>query len=95
MIAFSEQQIIDELAGRLVDVYVQVEPAQVSRIVNEEYARFSGRPIRDFIPLFVERDAKESALSSAPDVLIDGKPQSKASIRSTERISLSCCGSGA
>ena len=59
MIALSEQQIIDELAGRLVDVYVPIEPAQVSRIVNEEYARFNGRPIRDFIPLFVERNAKE------------------------------------
>jgi hypothetical protein len=25
--------------------------------VNEEYSRFDGRPIRDFIPLFVERNA--------------------------------------
>jgi hypothetical protein len=26
--------------------------------VNEEHARFDGRPIREFIPLFVERNTK-------------------------------------
>jgi hypothetical protein len=58
VIELSEQQIIDQLAGRLVDVYAEVEPESVSRIVQQEYARFDGRPIRDFIPLFVERNAK-------------------------------------
>jgi hypothetical protein len=58
MIELSEQQIIDQLAGRLGAVYAEVEPEHVSRIVHEEYARFDGRPIRDFIPLFVERTAK-------------------------------------
>jgi len=28
----------------------------VARLVNEEYSRFDGRPIRDYIPLFVERN---------------------------------------
>jgi hypothetical protein len=57
-VELSEQQIIDQLAGRLVEVYQQVEPAHVSRIVHQEYARFDGHPIRDYIPLFVERNAK-------------------------------------
>lgn len=57
MIELTEQQIIDELVGKLSAVY-QVEPAQVNRIVLEEYARFEGRPIRDFVPLFVERNTK-------------------------------------
>jgi hypothetical protein len=26
--------------------------------VHEQFARFDGRPIRDFVPLFVERSAK-------------------------------------
>ena len=60
--ASSEQQIIDELASRLMGAYTQVEPAKILSIVNREYARFSGSPIRDFIPLFVERNAK-TALS--------------------------------
>jgi hypothetical protein len=57
-IELSEQQIIDQLAGRLVDIYSEVEPQYVSRVVHQEYARFEGRPIRDFIPLFVERSGK-------------------------------------
>jgi hypothetical protein len=59
MIELSEKQIIDQLTGRLVASYQQVEPDHVNRIVLEEYARFEGRPIRDFVPLFVERHAKE------------------------------------
>ena len=54
----SEQQIIDQLTGRLANLYAHVEPAHVTRVVQEEYARFDGRPIRDYIALFVERNAK-------------------------------------
>jgi hypothetical protein len=51
VIKLSEQQIIDQLAQRLAGVYTD------ARLVNEQYSRFGGRPIRDFIPLFVERNA--------------------------------------
>ena len=53
----SEQQIIDQLARRLVHAHTQVEPERVTKVVHEQYARFDGRPIRDFVPLFVERSA--------------------------------------
>jgi len=56
--ASSEQQIIDDLTSRLMDAYAQIEPAKILSIVSREYARFAGSPIRDFIPLFVERNAK-------------------------------------
>ena len=59
MIELSEQQIIDQLAKRLADKHAQVEPDRVTRVVHEEYARFDGRPIRDYIPLFVERNAAQ------------------------------------
>jgi len=58
MIELSEQQIIEQVAGRLVGTYAEVEPNHVSQIVHQQYARFDGRPIRDFIPLFVERSAR-------------------------------------
>lgn len=57
VIALSEQQIIDQLAQRLADAHAKVEPEQVAKVVHEQYARFEGRPIRDFVPLFVERNA--------------------------------------
>ena len=57
VIELSEQQIIDQLARRLADTHAQVEPDRVARVVHAQYARFEGRPIRDFVPLFVERSA--------------------------------------
>ena len=59
MIELSEQQIIDQLVHRLAGVYPDVESDQVARVVNEEYSRFEGRPIRDYIPLFVERHSAD------------------------------------
>ena len=53
----SEQQAIDQLTDRLVGSYTQVEPDRVASVVRHEFERFEGRPIRDFIPLFVERNA--------------------------------------
>jgi hypothetical protein len=53
----SEQQIINQLTERLVGAHAQLEPAEVARVVNSQYARFEGRPIRDYVPLFVERNA--------------------------------------
>ena len=57
VIALTEQQIIDQLAKRLADAHTEVAPTDVARVVHEQYARFEGRPIRDFVPLFVERRA--------------------------------------
>lgn len=57
MIALTEQQIIDQLTQRLADAHHHLEPAQVAKVVREQYARFEGLPIRDYIPLFVERNA--------------------------------------
>ena len=59
MIELSEQQTIEQITQRLAHKHTQVEPAQVTRVVNEEYARFDGRPIRDFVSLFVERNATQ------------------------------------
>jgi hypothetical protein len=58
MIELSEQQIIDQIANRLSGVYPHVPPDAVSRLVYEGHARFDGRPVRDFVPLLVERHAK-------------------------------------
>jgi hypothetical protein len=59
MIELSEQQIIEHLAKRLADIHAGLEPDEVARVVHEEYGRFEGRPIRDFVPLFVERASSE------------------------------------
>ena len=55
----TEEQVIDQLADRLVPFYPGVRPDEVSRVVHEEYARYGGSSVRDFIPLLVERRAKK------------------------------------
>jgi hypothetical protein len=70
MIELSEQQIMDQIADRLSGNYPDVSADAVSQLVREQHARFAGRPIRDFVPLFVERHARfrleELSTSAAP-----------------------------
>ena len=58
MIELSEQQIMDQVAERLTGIYPDVPSDMISRFVHEQHARYEGRPIRDFIPLFVERHTR-------------------------------------
>ena len=55
----TEEQVIDQLADRLVPIYRELRSTRVSRVVREKCAWYEGRPIRDFVPLLVERHAKE------------------------------------
>jgi hypothetical protein len=43
---------------RLTQRFPAVPGDKVAEIVNARYARFKDRPIRDYIPLFVERGAR-------------------------------------
>ena len=58
MIELSEQTIIDQLVDRLAQRYPTVPDDKVAEVVKARYARFDDRPIRDYIPLFVERAAR-------------------------------------
>ena len=58
MIELSEQQIIDQIAERLGNLYPTVPPETVQKVVYDKHSRFDGRRVRDFIPLFVERYAR-------------------------------------
>ncbi len=57
MIDASEESLIEQVADRLTRKYPTVAPETVVALVNESHARFDGRPVRDFIPLLVERSA--------------------------------------
>jgi hypothetical protein len=58
VIDLSEQTVIEQLVVRLTDRYPAISQATVASVVLETHARFDGRPLRDFIPLLVERNAK-------------------------------------
>jgi hypothetical protein len=58
MIELSEQTIIHQLTERLMRKYPAVPPDTVATIVRGIHARFDGRPLRDYVPLLVERHAR-------------------------------------
>ena len=58
MIELSVQTVIDQLVVRLTSRYPAISESTVSMVVRDIHAKYDGRPLRDFIPLFVERNAK-------------------------------------
>jgi hypothetical protein len=54
----SEWSAIKQLVDRLRSVYPDVPADTVATVVHHTHAKFDGRPVRDFVPLFVERAAK-------------------------------------
>ena len=57
VIELSEQTIIDQVVDRLTSRYPTIEADTVSSVVRDVHARYNGRPLRDYVPLFVERNA--------------------------------------
>ena len=51
----SEQAAITQLRERLASKYAEIPPERVSAAVQVAHARFDQSPIRDFVPLLVER----------------------------------------
>ena len=62
----TERTIIEQVVNRLKTSYPDVSPDRVTTVVEHNHARFDGSPVRDFIPLFVERRARRE-LASAND----------------------------
>jgi hypothetical protein len=54
-IAADESTAIERLVKRLQQIYPLVPGDHVASVVHHNHARFDGRPIRDYVPLFVER----------------------------------------
>jgi hypothetical protein len=67
VIDLSEQTIIDRVADRLTSKYPTIPADALAAVVHDVHARFAGRPVREFIPLLVERFAEqELELLAAP-----------------------------
>ena len=59
MVDSSEWTAIQHVVERLTQRYPAVEPETVMTVVHRSHAIFDGRPVRDFVPLFVERRSQE------------------------------------
>ena len=58
-VAAHEAREIDEVIERLRQRFPTVDEDRIRGVVREEHRTFDGRPIRDFVPVFVERAAVE------------------------------------
>jgi hypothetical protein len=58
VIELSEQTVIEQLVARLTHRYPTISESTVASVVRDVHARFDGRPLRDYIPLLVERNAR-------------------------------------
>jgi hypothetical protein len=58
VIELSEQTVIEQVVARLVSRYPAISESTVASVVRDVHSRFEGRPLRDYIPLLVERTAK-------------------------------------
>ena len=63
----SEQRSVDEVIERLADKYPGVDPERIREIVAEEHHGFDDRPVRDFVPVLVEKSAKKRVKALAAD----------------------------
>jgi hypothetical protein len=54
----NEWSAIEQLVDRLRNNCPHVPADTVATVVHHTHAKFDGRPVRDFVPLFVERGAK-------------------------------------
>jgi hypothetical protein len=62
-----ERVMVEEVERRLADSHADIPAERITSIVQAAYAQFQHSPIRDFVPLFVERRARtELARSCAP-----------------------------
>jgi hypothetical protein len=61
----SEQMMLADVKQRLVNAYAELPPDRVSTAIDNARARFDTSPIRDFVPLLVERRARAELASAA------------------------------
>lgn len=59
VIELREQTIIAQVADRLSSKYSTIPADTVGAVVRRAYERFDGRPVREFVPLLVERCAEK------------------------------------
>jgi hypothetical protein len=58
VIELSEQTVIEQVVVRLTSRYPTISESTVSSVVRDVHSRFEGRPLRDYVPLLVERNAR-------------------------------------
>jgi hypothetical protein len=59
MHADDERVLVDRIPDRLAAHFPAIARERIAEVVEEEYRRFDGRPIRDFVPVLTEHQARD------------------------------------
>lgn len=62
-----EEKEIAGIIERLEKQFPDVPPREVALVVHEAHSAFHGRPIRNYVPVLVEGDARERLKSRPPE----------------------------
>lgn len=54
-----ETKAVTSVVERLAQSFPQVTTDEVQHVVHQSHEQFAGNPIRDFVPVLVERMARE------------------------------------
>lgn len=57
--ARTERESLDRIVTSLMERFPRTSRVVIERIVDRRYLEFYGAPIRDYIPILVEREARE------------------------------------
>jgi len=61
----NEAEAISRVVRRLQQQFPELPPAAIEQAVSGHYEQFDGRPVRDFVPILVERAAQSDLRSTA------------------------------
>ena len=59
-ISTDEARAIDQVADRLHQRFPDAQPEAVQQFVKQVHHSYDGRPIREFVPVLVEREVSEA-----------------------------------
>ena len=80
-----ESRALADLRGRMRERFPQVPDATLDAAVAQSWKQYDGRPVRDFIPVLVERDVVDRFRgSTSPQVGRTTPPTARASFTSGE-----------
>jgi hypothetical protein len=70
-----ERILVDRIPDRLAAHFPQIARTRIAAVVEEEYRRFDGRPIRDFVPVLTEHQARDRLRGEGTDEVFASPPE--------------------
>jgi hypothetical protein len=87
----SEAALIARVIERLAETYVDLPSGQVTAIVNDALTHFNSAPLREYVPVLVERRARAELTTAQRRrglVVIDGAPAAAGPVHGADAVAV-------